>query len=47
MHKISWWQRPMVQFIARTVLYSVIIIGLVYLYSYRGVGQSHFIYNEF
>ncbi|MCI1986284.1 MAG: teichoic acid D-Ala incorporation-associated protein DltX [Lactobacillus sp.] len=47
MQKISWWHRPVVQFIGRTVLYTLIIIGLVYLYSYRGVGASHFIYNEF
>lgn len=38
---------PVVSFIARTVFYAAIILILVYLYSYRGVGASHFIYNEF
>lgn len=43
----SWVQTPTGQFIWHTVLYAVIILGLVYLYGYRGVTNSHFIYNEF
>ncbi|WP_225047957.1 teichoic acid D-Ala incorporation-associated protein DltX [Lacticaseibacillus kribbianus] len=44
---INFWHRPLVSFIARTVLYTAILIVLVYLYSYRGVAGGHFIYNEF
>ncbi|WP_461215417.1 teichoic acid D-Ala incorporation-associated protein DltX [Lacticaseibacillus sp. GG6-2] len=38
---------PVLDFILRTIFYAVIILLLVYLYSYRGVGSAHFIYNEF
>lgn len=34
-------------FVMRTVFYFVIIMLLVYLYSYSGINQPHFIYNEF
>lgn len=43
----SWWLNPTGQFIWHTALYFIIILLLVYLYSYRGVTNSHFIYNEF
>ncbi|WP_462400275.1 teichoic acid D-Ala incorporation-associated protein DltX [Lacticaseibacillus pantheris] len=43
----QWLARPTVSFIARTVLYLLIMLLLVYLYSYRGISNSHFIYNEF
>ncbi len=38
---------PATVFVARTLLYTAIILILVYLYSYRGVTGGHFIYNEF
>ncbi|WP_390409551.1 teichoic acid D-Ala incorporation-associated protein DltX [Lacticaseibacillus jixiensis] len=47
MKTIHWWQKPAVVFIGKTLLYAAIILILVYLYSYRGVGASKFIYNEF
>ncbi len=44
----KWFSHhPVVSFIARTLFYAAIILMLVYLYSYRGVGGAHFIYNEF
>lgn len=42
-----WWQQPIFLFFARTLFFFAVILALVYLYSYRGVGNSHFIYNEF
>ena len=42
-----WVNSPTREFIWHTALYFIIILGLVYLYSYRGVTNSHFIYNEF
>ncbi|WP_179394002.1 teichoic acid D-Ala incorporation-associated protein DltX [Lacticaseibacillus absianus] len=42
-----WWAHPTTQFVAKTLGYAAIILVLVYLYSYRGVGGGHFIYNEF
>lgn len=44
---MKFFHHPVTIFIARTLLYTAIIIALVYLYSYRGVSNSHFIYNEF
>ncbi|MGR3741565.1 teichoic acid D-Ala incorporation-associated protein DltX [Companilactobacillus sp. DQM5] len=35
------------KFILQTVFYTVILMILFYLYGYSGVGQGHFIYNEF
>lgn len=35
------------KFIAKTALYFVILLILVYFYSYLGRGQGNFIYNEF
>lgn len=34
-------------FLAKTFFYFVVIFFLVYLYSYSGINQPHFIYNEF
>ncbi|KXT80133.1 teichoic acid D-Ala incorporation-associated protein DltX [Streptococcus oralis] len=34
-------------FLGRTALYFVIIMGLLYFFSYLGQGQGSFIYNEF
>ncbi|WP_047999849.1 teichoic acid D-Ala incorporation-associated protein DltX [Lactiplantibacillus herbarum] len=42
-----WFQRPVVHFIALTVLYFAIMLALVYLYGYSGMNQAKFIYNEF
>ncbi|URZ87527.1 MULTISPECIES: teichoic acid D-Ala incorporation-associated protein DltX [Floricoccus] len=36
-----------VNFLARTALYFVILLGLLYLYHYSGIGQGGFMYNEF
>lgn len=35
------------KFLLKTVFYTVIILGLVYLFSYSGMNGPHFIYNEF
>ncbi|UQS84325.1 teichoic acid D-Ala incorporation-associated protein DltX [Bombilactobacillus thymidiniphilus] len=40
-------QHPMLKFILLTAFYFLIIMALVYLYSYSGINNSHFIYNEF
>ncbi|WP_294977366.1 teichoic acid D-Ala incorporation-associated protein DltX [uncultured Leuconostoc sp.] len=42
-----FFEQPIINFISRTLFYFIIILALVYLYSYSGVGGSHFIYNEF
>lgn len=34
-------------FWAQTFLYFVILLGLLYFFSYLGQGQGGFIYNEF
>ncbi|MFC6171469.1 teichoic acid D-Ala incorporation-associated protein DltX [Loigolactobacillus jiayinensis] len=39
--------RPGVKFILRTIFYFLILLALVYLYSYSGINNSKFIYNEF
>ncbi|WP_178196468.1 teichoic acid D-Ala incorporation-associated protein DltX [Ligilactobacillus sp. Marseille-Q7487] len=41
------WQNEVFKFLAKTVFYFIIMFLLVYLYSYSGVDQPHFIYNEF
>ncbi|MBY5033831.1 teichoic acid D-Ala incorporation-associated protein DltX [Streptococcus gallolyticus] len=35
------------KFVAKTAVYFVILLVLVYFYSYLGRGQGNFIYNEF
>lgn len=39
--------RTLLLFTGRTIFYFLIILALVYLYQYCGVGNSKFIYNEF
>ncbi|MHC9532969.1 teichoic acid D-Ala incorporation-associated protein DltX [Dellaglioa sp. L3N] len=34
-------------FIVRTAFYFIVLAMLVYLYSYRGINNGTFIYNEF
>ncbi|MEY8661825.1 teichoic acid D-Ala incorporation-associated protein DltX [Ligilactobacillus faecis] len=45
------WQKFLsngyVDFILKTIFYFAVLFALVYLYSYSGVNQPHFIYNEF
>ncbi|MCP0886814.1 teichoic acid D-Ala incorporation-associated protein DltX [Ligilactobacillus sp. WILCCON 0076] len=40
-------QNEVVRFISKTFFYLVILFVLLYLYSYSGINQPHFIYNEF
>ena len=40
-------KRTIYIFLAQTFLYFIIILGLVYFFSYLGQGQGGFIYNEF
>ncbi|QIL51282.1 teichoic acid D-Ala incorporation-associated protein DltX [Weissella coleopterorum] len=34
-------------FIIKTLFYMTILLIIIYLYGYSGVGQGNFIYNEF
>lgn len=34
-------------FVLKTLFYFVVLMALVYLYEYSGIGSVHFIYNEF
>lgn len=34
-------------FVVKTLFYFCVLLALVYLYEYSGVGSAHFIYNEF
>lgn len=34
-------------FLGRTLLYFLIVLGLLYFFSYHSQGQGAFIYNEF
>ncbi|MBO0461088.1 MULTISPECIES: teichoic acid D-Ala incorporation-associated protein DltX [Enterococcus] len=47
----QWWQRPHVRywrtFIFRTLVYSAILLVLIYLYHYKNIQGGTFIYNEF
>ncbi|SCB73001.1 teichoic acid D-Ala incorporation-associated protein DltX [Weissella bombi] len=49
MNKIKNLQttQRVLKFFFQTIFYTVIIFALVYLYGYSGLGQGHFIYNEF
>ncbi len=40
-------QRNLHVFLVRTALYFVILLGLLYFFSYLGQSQGTFIYNEF
>lgn len=42
-----WGQHPHLAFITRTLGCVLLILALIYLYSYCGVANTHFIYNEF
>lgn len=35
------------RFLVKTILYTVILLGLIYLYHYSSVGGGTFIYNQF
>ncbi|MGS6043670.1 teichoic acid D-Ala incorporation-associated protein DltX [Streptococcus pyogenes] len=39
--------RGIAVFIVKTILFYLILMLLVYFFSYLGHGQSNFIYNEF
>ncbi|WP_324196352.1 teichoic acid D-Ala incorporation-associated protein DltX [Bombilactobacillus apium] len=43
----AFWKNPVVHFIGMTVFYFVILMILIYLYSYAGINNSKFLYNEF
>lgn len=34
-------------FVSKTIMYSLILLALVYLYHYSAVGGGSFIYNQF
>ena len=40
-------KKPIYVFLGQTVLYFIILLGLLYFFSYLGQGQGSFIYNEF
>ena len=40
-------KKPYYVFFGQTVLYFIILLGLLYFFSYLGQGQGGFIYNEF
>ena len=40
-------KKPIYVFFGQTVLYFIILLGLLYFFSYLGQGQGGFIYNEF
>ncbi|MFC5630789.1 MULTISPECIES: teichoic acid D-Ala incorporation-associated protein DltX [Streptococcus] len=39
--------RNLYRFMVRTFFYAVIILILIYLFSYLGQNQGNFVYNEF
>lgn len=39
--------KEIISFVGKTVLYTTILLGLVYLYHYSSVGGGSFIYNQF
>ncbi|MDB7087096.1 MULTISPECIES: teichoic acid D-Ala incorporation-associated protein DltX [Enterococcus] len=47
----QWWQQPQVRywrtFMLRTLIYSTILLLLIYLYHYKNIQGGTFIYNEF
>lgn len=44
---VAMGQQPVVKFVLQTLFYAVVLMILFYLYGYSGLGQGHFIYNEF
>ena len=40
-------KKPVSIFIIKTVVFFLILVTLLYIYGYNGVGSAKFIYNEF
>ena len=40
-------KKPIYVFLGQTVLYFIVLLGLIYFFSYLGQSQGSFIYNEF
>ena len=40
-------KKPIYVFLGQTVLYFIVLLGLLYFFSYLGQSQGSFIYNEF
>ena len=40
-------KKPICVFLGQTVLYFIVLLGLLYFFSYLGQSQGSFIYNEF
>ena len=40
-------KKPLYIFLGQTVLYFIVLLGLLYFFSYLGQSQGSFIYNEF
>ena len=40
-------KKPIYVFLGQTVLYFMVLLGLLYFFSYLGQSQGSFIYNEF
>lgn len=43
----AFLQKDWVRFVGRTIFYFIVLFALVYMFSYSGLTQPHFIYNEF
>ena len=39
-------KKPIYVFLGQTVLYFIVLLGLLYFFSYLGQSQGSFIYNE-
>ncbi|MCH4010016.1 teichoic acid D-Ala incorporation-associated protein DltX [Companilactobacillus sp.] len=44
---LNFLKKPASIFILRTVFYFAILLILLYIYGYNGVGSAKFIYNDF
>ncbi|WP_193364104.1 teichoic acid D-Ala incorporation-associated protein DltX [Companilactobacillus versmoldensis] len=44
---INFLRKPVTVFVLRTVFYFAILLILLYIYGYNGVGSAKFIYNDF
>ncbi|WP_195184060.1 teichoic acid D-Ala incorporation-associated protein DltX [Streptococcus infantis] len=40
-------KKPYYVFLGQTALYFIVLLGLLYFFSYLGQSQGSFIYNEF
>ncbi len=47
MQKKSEKGKNILFFVLKTLFYFFVLLALVYLYEYSGIGVAHFIYNEF